>query len=284
MAFRRIRRIRKGRTFRRGPPLARVRRTWFESLNIDPCEALVVPFCTPNDGCCTTLWKMVLLDKLALESQFNDRASVKRILGDLWLTVDPSLQNATSFGDQFNRLSQAFAHMFIGLRRGEQDQTDTTLSPDIWANADMLADGQWMKTWQHIWNPFDQYVLHTGTNSAPINVNLNIPVGTDDTHTHILGVELCNTLSAGSGDICIETDHSVDCVPCPQEFPAAAFNWATNDIGTPRLWHVHFDIRKSIPMRENQELYMMFNGRSQTQFTDFNFLMYGNFRTLVQMG
>jgi len=283
MAFRR-KFPRARRRFSRAP-VARKKRTWVTALTIDPCNPLRVPFCIPTDGCCTTKFKMILMDQNTMQQLFSDRLSIVRIIGNLWIVPDPLLFGATP--DQaYARLAAIQSEMFFGLKRGETTTQSASATSDIWdVTGTDLSEFQWLKTWHHRWEAFDGAEVSVASNSVPIDFNLSIPVGTDDTHTHIGGVEACNELATGTGTICIETDHSVDCEVCAQQIPANALQQLGVKLHARPNWHVHIDVKKKIPMRENQELYLMFNGRNpQNAFDDQVWEVKGNLRCLVEMG
>lgn len=281
MAFRKRTR-RFSRRFR--APVARKRRTWVQALNIDPCQFLELDHCQPNDGCCTDKAGIELLGQTTLQDQFSDRAVVRRVLGDLWFS-----QNAgtiTSAEDVMSwNLWLAQVQQFLGLRVGEVNSQNVTAPLyDVWAtNFDDLAEGQWKKTWQHMGDARAQISL--GANLAS-SFDLNIPAS--DVHTTgstIPGAKACSSLASGSGQICIDT--SIDCQACPQGLNANAINWSTAQSFTPASWHVHVDVRRRIPLRENQLLYMIYNERhfgGQAPFADSFTAIRGNIRCLVEMG
>lgn len=283
MAFRKTRR----KSFRFRKPVARKRTTWVESLVIDPCNPLRVPFCAPTDGCCTTKWKMILMDQNTMQGLFSDRLSVVRIVGNLWIVPDPNLFAASPL-ESYDRLRAISAECFFGLKRGETTTQSASATSDIWdPTGTDLSEFQWMKTWAHRWEAFDGFGIESATNTAGVDWTSYTPVVRPDTHTFVVpGVTACNPMATGTGDICIETTFEEECVGCLQGIPPFALNMFNAKLLARPNWHVSFDIKKKIPMRENQELYLMFNGRnpSTAPFDDFAWQIKGNLRALVQMG
>lgn len=285
MAFRK----RFSRSRRRfSKPVARKKTTWVTSLVIDPCNPLNIPMCIPSDGCCTTKWKMVLMDQNTMQGLFSDRLTVVRILGDLWIVPDPHLELSADAIDAYNRLAQIQAECFFGLKRGEITTQSASATSDIWdVTGTDLSEFQWMKTWAHRWEAFDGSSANIALNVTPLVFNLSIPVSKPDVHTYVVpGTPFCNTLTTGSGQICVETEDNVECVSCEQTIAANSLIMNTVHLETRPNWHVHLDVKKRIPMRENQELYLMFNGRNPSAGSnnDFSWQVKGNLRALVQMG
>jgi len=267
--------------------LARKRRTWMQ-FNIDPCEPLEVPFCTPNDGCCTEQAKVVLLSNQELEDLYSDRCSVVRLLGDLWFFPRPGTITSQENLQEWIQYMQAY-QAFVGLRRGEISDVDSTASFDIWAqNFDSLSEAQWMRTWQHVSHEnFEQMV---GNNLAS-GWTGTFPVRGSDTHTTFAGTnpEACSVLTSGTGNICIQTDMEDDCLDCGQALDLGQIGMASATARYPSAWHIHIDVKKKIAMRENQELYLMVNfrhfGQAGALPVDEGFWQIrGNVRPLIEMG
>lgn len=267
---------------RRGPPLARKRRTWVQ-MNIDPCDPVELDHCAPNDGCCTDKAGLELVGQTTLQTQFGDRCNVRRILGDLWFA--PRLGTVTSPGQIPAWLLYLSAKQeFLGLRIGEvSSQVATAPLFDIWdPGFDDLSEGQWKKTWQHFTDPVTEFTA--GANDA-WSFDLNIPAS--DVHTTgstIPGAKACSSLASGSGQICIDT--SIDCEACPQGINANALTYTSSTARSPSPWHVHIDHRRRISLRENQVLYLIYNLRHSQNPPDTDSFtgIYGNLRMLIEMG
>lgn len=276
------------RPFRkRGPGVARKRRNWSQFF-IDPCAPLSVPQCQAEDGCCDELVKLVLLSNQELQDLYSDRCTVVRLLGDLWF--QPIFGTVTSAEDIRSwNLYLASRQSFLGLRKGEISSIDQTASFNVFDTSahDDLSEGRWRKTWQFFDNPSHQTHFDLGSNLAS-SFDLNIPAS--DVHTTgstIPGAKACSSLASGSGQICIDT--SIDCQACPQGINQGSINWTSGGATGPRAWHVHLDVKKRWPMRENEELYMMYNNRSYNpnvspNAADSETLIYGNVRVLTEMG
>lgn len=255
MAFRRSR----NRNFRSGrprrAPLARKRRTWVSAIR-SGCEYLTVMWDPPVESCSQQV-KWVLLDNALLESGFSDRATVRRIIGDLWITPQPDYGIFATPEALYTELSvfgNAFIHMGLLRKPLGRDSFGALGTPNYIPIASDFdhSEAEWLKTWQHLWQPVDGANFHIA--NVANGAAGRFPVGTDDTHTYLVpGTPACNELATGSGFICIETEHSVDCEECPQPFGLES---ETLDVALPKKWHVHLDVKKRIPMREDQELYL----------------------------
>lgn len=244
-----------------------------------------MPFCERIEGCCTELSKIILLSNQELQDLYSDRATVVRLLGDLWFY--PNNGSISSIPDLLGweaYVSQA--QCFLGLRSGEISSQDQTATFDIWDQAhDDLSEGRWRKTWQHLFTLTPQFMAGVNQDSS---FDLNLPVG--DTHTTgstIPGAKACSSLASGSGQICIDTD--IECEACPQGITAGQIQFSSTGGRHPGPWHVHLDVRKRFPMRENQELYLMFNARhyatsAPTNVEEGFWSIYGNVRILTEMG
>lgn len=285
--------------FRRRTPLARVRRTWVSSFNRSICAPIDVACTTvspvitdppqPELQCCSTGFTLVLVDQAVLDSQFSDRLTIKRVVGDLW--IQP-VMTATAENPDCNVLLGQFAsgfhQAFVGLRRYQKDPLGVTgenpyiprpLSGATSLERDYdLSESQWRKTWQHSWTPDDGFISTNGGGTF----NMSFPVSCQDTHT---SGALDNDFVDGTGTINIVTDcNPPDCVPCPQDLSTLALCGTSSR--SPRPWHLHIDVRKSIPLREDQEAAIQ--GECVFPFASANYIgelvMWGNLRTLVQMG
>jgi len=283
MAFRK-RSFKTRRSVRRTSQFARKRRNWSQ-FSIDPCAPLVVPQCerTEPSLCCTEMAKFVLLSNQELQDLYSDRCTVVRLLGDLWIQpVMGTVTGPTDIRDWFNYLTQR--HSFLGLRKGEISSQDATASFDIWDDThDDLSEGRWRKTWQFFDNTLSHFQF-TQNSSIASSFDLNLPVGDVHTSTSIPGVEACSNLVSGSGSICISTD--IECQACPQGIGADQINFSGVNLENVRPWHVHIDVRKRWPMRENEELYLMYNNRSYDETggpgVDSETRIFGNVRILTE--
>lgn len=281
------------KNFRRRGNLARKRLNWHQ-FNIDPCEALEIPFCEATDGCCTDQAKLVLLSNEELQDLYSDRATVVRLLGDLWIQPLPGTVATVEQLSDWILWMQAY-QSFVGLRKGEVSSQTDTATFDIWDSTipdrDDLSEGRWLKTWQHLSTQgFEQSL---GQNLAS-GWTATMPVADIDVHTTAgtPGVEACSPMASGTGNICIETTGDVDCVDCGQALTLGQIAFSSATVRQPQSWHIHFDVKKKIPMRENEELYLMMNWRhfAPTPATlvgliDTGFwAVRGNIRILTSMG
>lgn len=278
----------KSRPRRRGAPLARKRKTW-EQFNIDPCNPVLLEHCFLTEACCTDVARIELLGNTALQAQFSDRCSVVRVLGDLWFT--PTFGSINSPQDILDWIIYLnYVQEFLGLRRGEITSQQPQLpSLDIWAPTfDDLSEGQWFKTWQRLTDGQHQTEFGAFTSLAS-GWTTTAPVRTSDTHTYIVpGTPSCNIFASGGGDLCIETTTEDDCVDCGQSLDAGQISFSTGSGRLVAPWHVHIDVKKRIPLRENQGLYLVYNSRhfagAPPVQADSYTAIRGNVRTLIEMG
>lgn len=288
MAFRRKRAFRK--SWPRRARLARRRKTWIESQNIDPCDPVVLEHCQPLDGCCTDIVRIEIIGNQTLQDQFSDRASVVRVFGDLWF--QPYMGTLTSVVDLAAWVVYLNAvQRFLGIRKGEiTSQAPELPTLDIWDSAfSDLSEGRWFKTWQQFLNPQQFQDISLGNNEDS-GFSLHLPVATNDTHTFVVpGTPACNSLASGTGNVCIETETDIDCFECGQSLDIGQINFSQSSAKIAPAWHVHIDFKKRIPLRENEGLYLVYNQRhyqsagqpaAQDSFTG----IYGNLRALIEMG
>lgn len=267
MAFRRKFSRRFRRPFRRGRPLAKVRRTWVTSFRktlCDPTFEIPLVVCEgPN------ALRMVLLSSGLLESGFSDRATVKRIVGDLWIQPTYDGTDGTCPGDVIGVLT-GFVQQFAGLIKTQVDASGD-LMRYYPLNTDFdFSEAEWLKTWQYMWIPNGelQYTPSTTfTNCAPC----------PDVHT--TGAP-DNIFTEGTGTIDIETDCSgepVTCASLQDPICRPTFNFL-------RYHHMHFDVKKSISLRENEELRLdfqwMYPGAGSVQNPRVQ--LFGGIKCLVQ--
>lgn len=244
MAFRRKFRAARPSFKRRGKPLARVRRTWVTSFEPTVCAPVEIPLLPCDDPVVPAQGRFVLCNNSILQSTFSDRARVVRIVGDLWFiplwfgtSPDDTCQN------QFLAAFSFFCQAFAGLRRYEKNHAGEVLKVDPLGNDDDYSEAQWMKTWQHIWQP--RPTLHyTPTHTTKSCAAYVCP----DVHTS--GI-LDNDFVNGTGTINIETDCGD---PATQECTATQDDLCDYTTNYPAAWHLHLDIKKRISLREDQEL------------------------------
>lgn len=249
MAFRRTsRRTFRRRPFRRGRPLARVRRTWDTTLNTTQCCVLDVTINPCGEGCeNATDWKLVILDNAELQSRFSDQARVARVLGDLWFAPTMTTPPA-DLGDIIQAISSlGYWSFFAGIRKEQVDNTGSVLPVFPLANDHDFSESQWLKTWNYEqYNSSGQLLAST---QLPAGSQLNLPVQCGDVHT--TGAP-DNILSSGSGTIDIETDCTTpNCFGCAQP-ELFTVNPSTRVI--PSLLHLHVDFKRKVSLRENEQL------------------------------
>jgi len=250
MAFRKFRK--KTMRRRRGPPLARVRRTWVTCFRENWCDPVVLDLdaCNPETPSQSEndLW-MVLLDSANLEALFSDRARVARIVGDVWwygeFQTPPQDPAARLVADIAIDTWQGF----IGLKK---DQVTGTQAPGVGMSYKPLVDdfdfseAQWLKTWQRAHRAY----VAQQENIAQLS-NLSFPYS--DVHTYVVpGTPSCNDLAEGTGTICIETEPT--CVTC--ENPDIESTGVESRY--PILHHFHIDHKRGIRLRENEQLLLQF--------------------------
>ena len=285
MAFKRFR-AKRGRTFRRHrAPLARKRRTWITSLRTG-CTPLIVPW-DPGQESCAVLSKFILVDNALLESGFSDRATVRRILGDLWFI--PTYEFTGQYQDDYVQLSGAYWATHLGLLRKPLGRatTSSALQTPVYIPSQVdfdYSEAEWLKTWQHQWWPAQGQALELVVQ----------PAG-----SHVIGVSQCNDVHTtglpdnsfvdGTGTINIETDcMTPTCFDCEVTNSNVIQTNASAKIPDP--WHVHFDIQKRIPMREDQELYLMLDWHLYTVPAQplanpgWNMAVTGGIKTVIEMG
>jgi len=252
MAFRKKFRGR-GRRFR--APLARKRRTWVSAFR-SGCNFMTVPWDPPVESCSQQI-KLVLLDNALLQSGFSDRATVRRIVGDIWVTPLPDFFIPATPEALYLELAgngNALVHMGLLRKPVGRDSSGSLTTPNYLPIASDFdqSDAEWLKTWQHMWAPNDGTKYHL-SNSAT-GATTETPVYKPDVHTWLVpGTAACNELATGSGFICIETTGNVDCEEC--DVPAG--NTGEDiEVAIPQKWHTHFDMKRRIPLREDHELYL----------------------------
>jgi len=248
MAFRR--RPFNRRTFipkRRGPPLARVRRTWFSSFLHNICDPVPLPLqsCL-SEGDPENDLRIILVDQTTLQDQFSDRARVRRIVGDIWyygtfLTPLQDLAAAIAADSALDTFQN-----FTGLRKDETSFGQPFGTPyEPMLNDFDFSEAEWIKTWQTA----QANVLDRSVGAASI-AGVNFPVAESNVSTTNAACVGQNNFVTGTGTICVETTTDVNCYNC--ENTAVPIN---NVHGrAPRLHHFHIDHRRPIRLRENEQL------------------------------
>jgi len=284
------RKFRKGprSSFRRhGRPLARVRRTWIESVIIDPCSPQQIPLLSNLDGCVTTRWEQVLVNNQVLQDQFSDRASVKRILGNLQVAF-AVLQGATDPNDVYLRLATATGSLFVQLIKRPIDAAgQTELPPDIWNTSSVISgysEAKALKTWWHHWNAYDAFSTEAGATTVDGTVNT---FGIAP-RLHICGTtdSACVTITDGTLDPVVGVRLDAECVACGSlDMSTVSLVGNNGALRTPRVWNFAFDVRKSIALREDEQLVLDFQFRTPNQqaYTDWEMIVSGGaIKTLLQ--
>lgn len=242
MAFRRPFRKTTRRTFRRGAPLARKRRTWITSVDANVCNFLEISLQDCEAGASQA--RIVLVNNTVLEDKFSDRAVVRRIVGHVWLA--PTWDATTPTNDcnaNFLAVASSYGQAFLGLRKYEKNGAGNVLPVDPMSSDDDFSEAQWLKTWQHLWIPTGE------VNYLPEHdvVSCSTYVCAD---THTTGA-LDNDFVDGTGTINIETECgdpvAASCTATQPAICQQTFKY-------PIPWHQPFDIKKRIPLREDQEL------------------------------
>jgi len=218
--------------------------------------------------------RVILVDNSLLEGSFSDRARVKRILGDLWFipvyfTADPPQTCAESFFAAYS----FFVQSFLGLRKIQVNNAGESLNVHPLDNDTDYSEAQWLKTWQHLWQPRSE-IGFTAEHTEKSCAAYVCP----DVHTS--GI-LDNDFVDGTGTINIETDCG-DPATLQCEFTQDAI--CRYNTTFPTAWHVHFDIKKTISMRENDQLVldMDFIYGDAMQLTDPVIQIVGGIKTLLQ--
>jgi hypothetical protein len=205
-------------------------------MSLDGCDA-EDPVDAEND------LRLILLDNTSLQGIFSDRCRVKRIVGDIWwrgVWGNPSQDPPQAAVDEYVIDSW---QCFIGLRK---DETSNALpfglkySPML--NDEDFSEAEWIKTWQKA-NVGRQIKNESFTDFS----NFTFPIWRNDTHT--TGAPK-NILADGSGIIEVVTTGESDCIPC--ENTGVQTDAIGITLGT--VHHFHIDHRRSISLRENEQL------------------------------
>jgi len=192
--------------------------------------------------------RLILLNNSLLESTFSDRARVVRIVGDLWQVP---AWDGTDPDNCLGNLSAAFSfslQAFMGLRRYEKNNAGQVLAVSPLENDADYSESQWLKTWQHLWWPRSEVNFIDGYTDHGCAVYV-----CPDVHT--TGI-LDNDFVDGTGTINIETDCGD---PTTVQCDSTQDERCNLTVDFPRPWHTHLDIKKRIPLREDQELALELN-------------------------
>lgn len=277
MAFSRSFRTKPRRTFKRGfkRPVARVRRTWITSVNATLCNVQSVPLVGCSELPDQNRFRIVIVNNTVLEDKFSDRATLVRIVGDLWLDPVWDAVPDTTCDDQFGVTASAYTQMFVGLRRFEVNSLGAALVVDPLDSDADLSESQWLKTWQHTWFP------HGGTLYTPTYTSHGCGVSVcADTHT---SGALSNDFVDGTGTIEIETTCND---PVTTTCDAVQDSLCQQQFDYPQPWHLHLDVKKRVPMREDQEVALEFQSvapwAANPSAGSPRFEWWGNLRALLQ--
>jgi len=207
----------------------------------------------PGVESCEQVLDLILLDNAALESGFSDRCTVKRIVGGLWVKPLPDYASAGTPDDLYTGLNSGTFHAHLGLLRkplGHEGPVTPLSTGKYFPHEEdfSLSEAEWLKTWQHMWSPADGIPGYELTAVAPDT--------SSQTAVWPTVIQTCsapdNVFADGNGTFCIETTTEESfCVPCDQQAGLASFS---QFVSIPRWWHIPLDLKKSIPMREDQEL------------------------------
>lgn len=269
---------RRKKTFRRsfrprGAPLARKRRTWIQSLLVDPCEPELVALCNPDDQtCCTTRFVQVVVENSLLQERFSDRATVRRILGNLQVEFNPDLAGAPDVDGQYARLAAAFGSLYVQLiKRSINSTGDAELPPEIWNSTSVIegySESRALKTWWHHWFSNDVFSLQLGANQVAEFQQQSWAPSLDMCIAPVGACVTPESLTNGNGyTFAVNGQHTDgftlkgECVPCGDPYnPSAVVN--TGTLKLPRIWNFAFDIKKRIALREDEQLVLDFQFRS----------------------
>jgi len=236
----------KRRAFRR--PMARVRRTWHNSLLLSTCDVISLNLsgCVDDEGQVSpdseNDFVIGLLSKEDLEDSFSDRCTVKRIVGDLFWQpgADDPADCAIA---QILYQGIGTYEWFAGLRKtigSKALPAGPQLSPLV--EGEDFSEGQWLKTWHRYVEPDTRI----GDNQFDVS-QMQFPVVVHNVHTD--GPPE-NIFVDGDGEFSVVTEVGHECDVCAE----SAASGCSQTIQFPRTQHLHLDIRKSISLRENELL------------------------------
>lgn len=307
MAFRK--RFTKRRSFRRrGQPLARKRVNWFNSYDNNLCSDLdLFPPCDDPEvdgtfSCCTPLALLTLVNNSTLEQDYSDRARVVRMIGQLWLGLDftnsindfatlifahgPPFTTVETAQATNTYLSFLNAYMRVGLWKTAIGHDDAGQA--IFVGLNPMTDytyteGQWKHVWEHAWVPqrtdgFGQtgpgFFVPSGCCSV-VTGEYSAPDILDGTTVPLTETSL---------------DIQTECQPCAGTAPAdAQLTGVGFQFKYPAAWHLAWDRKFKIPLRENEQLMLSIGWRATPNSTSIQGVlrqptlqMFGGIRTLLQ--
>lgn len=306
MAFRK--RFTKRRTFRRrGQPVARKRVNWFNSYDNNLCSDLdSFPPCEDptSDGefsCCTPLALLTLVNNATLEQDYSDRARVVRMIGQLWLELDLS-QSIIDYGTlvlghppantletaQTTNLYLSLMHCYMRVALWKTAIGKDDAANPIYIGLNPLTDytyteGQWKHVWEHAWTPIRQDGFgQTGPGFFVPSGCCSVVTGTYSAPDILDGTTV--PLTEDSLDI------QTDCQPCAGTAPNdAQLTDVRYGFKYPSAWHLAWDRKFKIPLRENEQLMMSIGWRAtpnatlvQNTLAQPTLKMFGGIRTLLQ--
>lgn len=308
MAFKR--RFSKGRRSsfrRRGQPIARKRVNWFNSYDNNLCSDLdrFTPCDDPEvDGewsCCSPLAMLTLVNNSTLEQDYSDRARVVRMIGQLWLGLDLT-QGIQDYGTlvfghvpatalevaQATNTYLSFFHalMRVGLWKTQIGHDDA--GNQLFVGLNPISDfsyteGQWKHVWEHAWTP------QRTDGFAQLGPGFFVPSGCCSVVT---GEYSAPDILDGTTVPLTETalDIQTDCQPCAGNSPTDfALSDVTHGFKYPASWHLSWDRKFKIPLRENEQLMLSIGWRAtpnstvaQAQIRQPKLTVFGGIRTLLQ--
>lgn len=263
MAFRRSFKRKFTRPFSR-PTLARKankRRTWVIAPITLGCQTLILNYEPDPDSGCGQFFQLPMLDNTTLQNLFSDRATVVRILGDLWFTPIVNLADNVCDGVSFNAALNAHMLLRMGLRTFEIDQAGDSINLHPINSFDDWSEGRWKKTWQHYWPRGFAGGRYSSNQRCPgdyvgVCSDTSASAGSIETGT-FPGGSGGTSFAEGTGFIdvhgtipAISTNCNLIQVP-EGSGVRSGFSFETR---LPSAWHVHMDIKKRFPLRENQDL------------------------------
>jgi len=308
MAFRkRFSRVRR-RPFRRGQPLARKRVNWFNSYDNNLCSDLdSFPPCEDqlNDleqfDCCTSLAMLTLVNNSTLQQDYSDRARVVRMIGQLWLGLDLTAA-INSFGfnilghnpvttleiAQITNLYLSFfnCYMRVGLWKTQIGKDDA--GNDLFVGLNPMTDftyteGQWKHVWEHAWTP------NRTDGFGQTGPGFFVPSGCCSVVT---GEYSAPDILDGTTVPLTETalDIQTECQPCAGTAPNdGQVSGVQFGFRYPTAWHLSWDRKFKIPMRENERLMLSIGWRAfpssptaQAFIAQPTLKVFGGIRTLLQ--
>jgi len=302
MAFRK-----KFRKFsrRRRQPLARKRVDWFKSYDNNLCQGPdVFPGCKEESAeavCCTSLGMLTLVANSSLQQEYSDRARVVRMIGQLWMQLDftqtiidyatvllghPPATALEECEASEVYLSFVKAYMRVGLWKTQVGHDDA--GNEIFVGLNPMTDftyteGQWKHVWEHAWNPVRKDISsHSGPGFFTNSGCCPVVTGEYSAPDILDGTTVPFTETA--------LDIQTDCQPCagtpPNDFQALS---CSHEFTYPGAWHLSWDKKFKIPLRENERLMLSIGWRAYpatsvalTGIQQPDLQVFGGIRTLLQ--